>query len=467
MSQSGPTTNPEEPLREDEPPQKLPRAAKYLFQFHISNAFCWSIVLAFPIVLYFKSLGASATLLGIVMGMAPFLAVLQIPSAGFVEQVGYRKFVFVGWSIRTAIAAGMAMTVIATPWIGPEIASYLTLALLFGFAAARGISSTGVLPWFTQLIPSRVRGRYLSLEQISLLGSVVLTSLGSALVFRLLPGNTGFSVIITFGALAGIVSLFHLARIPDVEVREEQRKSRQPVPWAAILGHKNFRRILVFNVINLLAWTGGSVTIVKMLGDQFQIGDGTFMLLHAAWSIFSIFALFAVRGLLDLTGSKPLLQTQLIIQFLHFGAWGLIGALVLPLNIWTLAFTQITWGLIHAFYSISNMRLVMETVPAMGRSHFFAIFTVVNSLAGGLFPVFWGMIIDLLEPTPIIIGGRDLSDFAVIYAVIAVISIVNSLALHRIQEAGVMSYQKFLNELLIRTPSRALSRIVHQRPYFR
>jgi MFS family permease len=448
-------------------PDKLPPAARYLFQFQISNAFCWSILLSFPIVLYFKSLGASATLLGIVMGTAPLLAVLQIPSAGFVEQVGYRKFVFIGWAVRTTISVGMAAVVICTPWLGSTVASWIMLGLLIGFATARGISSTGVLPWFTQLIPSSVRGRYLSFEQMSLLGSVVFTSLGSALVFKMLPGNTGFAAIISFASFAGVISLFHLSRIPDVEVREEQRKTRQKVPWAALLGHRNFQRILVFNVINLAAWTGGSVCIVPMLSDQFDVGDGTFMVLHGAWSIASVVILLGVRGLLDSTGSKPLLQTALITQFFHFGVWGLVAARVLPLNLPVLAFTQISWGLIHAFYTSSNMRLVMETVPAMGRSHFFAIFTVVNSLAGGLFPVAWGMIIDGLEPLQLRLGSLAISDFALLYAVIAVISIGNSIALARIQETGVMSFQKFLNELLIQTPAKGLSRLAIKRPYFR
>ena len=47
-------------------------------------------------------------------------------------------------------------------------------------------------------------------------------------------------------------------------------------------------------------------------------------------------------------------------------------------------------------FNLANTRLVMATVPAMGRSHFFALYTVVTSLVFGIFPIFWGILLDAL-----------------------------------------------------------------------
>ena len=368
------SSSPLSPVRSDSTGSEcLPPAARRLFEFQISNACSWSILLAYPMVLYFKYLGASVTMMGVVMGVTPFLTVLQIPAAGYVERIGYRRFVFTGWMIRTVVSLGMAAVAIATPWLNPKTATTLMLGLLSGFAMARGISSTGVLPWFTQLIPPEVRGRYLSLEQSS----------------------------------------------------------------------------------------------IPMLTDVFHMQDGNFMLLHAVWSCASVLILFGLRGLLDRVGSKPLLQTSILLQFFHFSAWGLVAAGVLPLNLGLLAFTQLSWGCVHALYQASNMRLVMGAIPSMGRSHFFAAYSVAVSLASGLFPVFWGWVIDALEPRSLMFFGREWSHFSLIYFSVSLVALSTTFLLSQVQEANVMSIQHFLNELLIKTPARGLSRITRHRPYFR
>jgi len=70
------------------------------FLFAAFNALSFQIVLASPMILYAKSLGASATVLGIVAGMMPLLVMFQIPAASHVNRIGYRRFVLAGWSTR-------------------------------------------------------------------------------------------------------------------------------------------------------------------------------------------------------------------------------------------------------------------------------------------------------------------------------------------------------------------------------
>ena len=48
-------------------------------------------------VLYAKSLGASATVLGIIAGMMPLLVIFQIPAANYIDRVGFKRFVYAGW----------------------------------------------------------------------------------------------------------------------------------------------------------------------------------------------------------------------------------------------------------------------------------------------------------------------------------------------------------------------------------
>ena len=78
----------------------FPAGLNNAFLFSAFNALSFQIVLASPMILYAKSLGASATVIGIIAGMMPLLVIFQIPAASHINRIGYRRFVLGGWSTR-------------------------------------------------------------------------------------------------------------------------------------------------------------------------------------------------------------------------------------------------------------------------------------------------------------------------------------------------------------------------------
>src|SRR6266568_577859 len=58
------------------------------YLFATFNAFSYQVVLNSPMVLYAKTLGASATVLGIIAGMMPLLVIFQIPAASYIPRLG-------------------------------------------------------------------------------------------------------------------------------------------------------------------------------------------------------------------------------------------------------------------------------------------------------------------------------------------------------------------------------------------
>src|SRR5438046_4867035 len=79
------------------------------FVFATFNALSFQIVLGSPMVLYARSLDASATVLGIIAGMMPLLVIFQIPAASHSNRVGYKRFVFAGWGTRVMFIFAMAL----------------------------------------------------------------------------------------------------------------------------------------------------------------------------------------------------------------------------------------------------------------------------------------------------------------------------------------------------------------------
>src|SRR6188768_3947170 len=118
----------------------FPSGIKNIFLFTVFNALSYQIILSSPMVLYAKSLGASATVLGIVAGMMPILVIFQIPAAKHVERVGYKKFIYAGWGTRVLFIVGIALGPVAGTFLSPMRQLALLLMLLFGFNLSRGIS---------------------------------------------------------------------------------------------------------------------------------------------------------------------------------------------------------------------------------------------------------------------------------------------------------------------------------------
>src|SRR6266540_5569534 len=103
------------------------------FIFATFNALSFQIVLGSPMVLYAKSLEASATVLGIIAGMMPLLVIFQIPAAAHIARVGYKKFVYAGWGTRVMFIFAMALVPLAGGFLGRATQLALILSLLFGF----------------------------------------------------------------------------------------------------------------------------------------------------------------------------------------------------------------------------------------------------------------------------------------------------------------------------------------------
>src|SRR6058998_2154083 len=96
-------------LREPEKSASFPAGLHNAFLFSLFNALSFQIVLSSPMVLYARTLGASATVLGVIAGMMPLLVIFQIPAASYIPRLGFKRFVYAGWGARVMFIFAMAL----------------------------------------------------------------------------------------------------------------------------------------------------------------------------------------------------------------------------------------------------------------------------------------------------------------------------------------------------------------------
>src|SRR6476659_11263291 len=122
------------------PSEAFPPGLHHAFSFSAFNALSFQIVLGSPMVLYAKTLRASATVLGIIAGMMPLLVIFQIPAANYIPRVGFKRFVYAGWGTRVMFIFAMALVPLTGRFLEAQHRLSLIVLLLFCLILSRVIS---------------------------------------------------------------------------------------------------------------------------------------------------------------------------------------------------------------------------------------------------------------------------------------------------------------------------------------
>ncbi len=424
------------------------------YLFAVFNALSFQIILSSPMVLYGRSLGASATVLGIITGMMPLLVIFQIPAAHYIERVGYRRFIFAGWGTRVTFIFGMALVPLTGWFLNATTQLALLLALLFGFNLSRGISSCAWLPWISSLVPASVRGRYLARD-------AACVSLSSFVVFLLSAGCLGghprpwqFSLLFAFSAAMGAASLVFLRRMPDVPVVPEAAGGKGPVPWGEIFRYPPFQKLLRMAVAWAVAYGGISAFPVVFLKVEAGLSEGTILAFTSVFYLGGLSSLWFLGSRLDTLGSKPVLTFSFFIWMGLLAGWTLAAGRVLAAGMGVVLGLQFLMGLFAALVQMSNTRLAMEVVPVMGRTHFLALYSVVTNVALGLAPILWGLLIDAVGGRQPRALGLEWNRFTIFFAATGAVLIAALLLARRLEETRARSLEELLRELLVESPQR-------------
>jgi len=400
--------------------------------FSLFNAVIFQVANGAPAFLYAKSLGAPATVLGVIASFSPLLTILQIPAARFLEKTGYKRFTICGWGLRTFCVFGLVFLPLLHS-LGNASKLWIVLFLLFGFNLLRGVTSGAWLPWITELIPEQVRARFLSRDQIFVNAGSFAVFLACALILGKNPASWQFSMVFLLSTLGGWVSIFFLKRIPDIEPGEKMRKSNHRIPWKEIISFPPFLKFTLFMFLFCTSIASSGVFGIMFLKARVHLGDSLILYLTVLYFTGSLVSLPLIPRTIDYAGSKAVILVSNSIFTLNFLVWALFAAEMVPASFPILCLLYFIGGISGAFFTVAQVRLMMNTTPVMGRSHFFAFFSALTSLGLGAAPVLWGIMIDALHGVHTVTGPVHWNKFSIYYFIQLVLAAgitLFTLALH-------------------------------------
>jgi len=290
------------------------------------------------------------------------------------------------------------------------------------------------------------------------LGSFV-TIIISAMFLGKSPHAWQFAVIFLFSATMGLVSLMYLNRVPDVPISEEIRTSNQPVPWLSILRHPPFQKLLRFVTIWAIAYGGFTTFTVAFLKTEVGLPDGKILLVTSVAFLGGLSSLWLLGHRLDHVGSKPILSLSLCVWLIILTGWIALAGGALAAHLPLVLALQFFMGLFAALVGMASNRLAMAIIPAMGRNHFFVLYSVFASVSLGLAPIVWGLIIDLIGNRHGVFLGLNWNQYTIFFTLV-LLAFIGALVLSRkLHEPKAASLEALLSDILIESPQRIWLRI--------
>jgi len=440
------------------PVEPMPPDIHNVYIYEVFNTASWSVVLGSPMLLFFQHLNASATILAIAACLAPVLNILQIPAAHYVEKVGYRRFVVSGWTTRSVVVVGMMFVAFLPDSVDRATRIVLMLSLSLIYNTLRGISVCGFLPWFTHIVPESRRGEFLAKDQLAgALAGIGCLFVAASLLH--LGAWYSFGIVFLISATSAFISLIFLRRIPDVPV-EKISVNPEPIPWRDIFFYPPFFKYVRYNLVINVALGASGVFWVRFFRTSLNVSESNVLFVACFSTMVLAGGLFLVGPLIDRAGNKPALTASGVLLVCHFTGWALVAAKVIPFNMLVLCIQTFTSGMGGALWNLSNIRIVMGIVPQLGRPHFLALYSVASNLTVGLVPLLWGPVMDYLDHWHVHWGIWEWNCFSLFYGTLAGTIGLGLFMLRSVVEPVTMTWDVFMTELLVKTPSRAISRLI-------
>ncbi|MCU0522586.1 MAG: MFS transporter [Anaerolineae bacterium] len=350
---------------------------------------------------YALRLGATNTMIGWLSSIPSLLAIVMlIPSARFLETKNDR-----GPYVRGSLflARLMYLGVALAPWIARDRAAALIVAVLLLSAVPANFFSAGWGPMFVDVVPMRDRAVVMSTRSVvhgltvavctfafgKWLDAAGSPSAGSGLAWARLPMN--YQVLYIIGAIAGLVSVYFVAkiRIPETPVpaRKESKKARpklrETFDGVRVMARENrgFFRIMTNTFIfNCGAWLVGPLYIIFFV-KQLGASDGWVGLNTTFAYAGLIVGNLVWRRVMDRRG----MRWTLLLTILPAASYAFLVA-VMP-NLTLILVFGVLISFINAGVDLSHANTFYATCPIDRRASYMALYGTVANIGAFVAPM--------------------------------------------------------------------------------
>ncbi len=364
------------------------------------------------------------------LGAIPFLATVAQVFTGYRLQFAERRKWFT--TITSILFRCMLAPVLVLPFLLPTRSAALTafLALTAVSFLVFNVSANAWTGWMTELVPSRLRGRYFGRRNLAAtVAAVVSLIVGSQFVdhWREYEGSralvesvvalfrrtgTGWDGnVVAYGLLFLFAASMGLICGALLSLQPEPRRKRAPRPaartslaasWRATISDNGFRGLLVFGLVfNLLNGPAAPYWIVFMR-EHVHVSISQIALFFIIGQGARVVGLFFWGRWVDRFGCRPILGLCIAIAATH----PLYYVVARPGFSWPLYLDAISSGLVWSGIELAMFKLLLAASRPERREMYFAVYTTVTGLAFSATMLITGHLIDDVKALQWVVSTR-------------------------------------------------------------
>ena len=426
-----------------------------------SAVFCQLTVFGTVFILFLNELGLSKTRIGFLLSLFPFCGLISLFIAPMVARVGFKRIFLIFWGLRKFVISFLLLT----PWIlsrfGVHTTSLYLAGILLIFAICRAIAETSFYPWFQEIIPDSIRGKFSAINNISVTLVSCLTVTVASYVIGRSVGLSRFMILIAIGVVFGLISVWCAFFIPGgAPICNSSAKGTHFKQMINVLQDRNFLHYLGGIGVVSLVLSGVLFFIPLFMKDVVGLSSSNVVLLQVGTLLGGILSGYLWGWAADRYGSKPVMLSGLYIMLLLPICW-----LLMPRHsIWSnpvamsIAFLS---GLASIGWLIgSNRLLYVSVVPPKKKTEYMAIYYAWIGLVGGCGLLLGGRFLDYSKR----ISGKffifTLDPYTPIFLVSLALLVLGMLLLRQMRAERSTVTGKFIGMFLRGNPFIALESLV-------
>lgn len=349
--------------------------------------------------------GAGDFEFGLLASIPQIAAMLQIPFSMLVNRTHKRKRYMLTWGLASRF---MWIMMGFLPLLFPDTSSKLPIVFMLLFLA---ISSTGNslinvcwFPWFSDIAPLNIRGRWLSFrDTFNSVGSL-LFGLLVAYLLDVLPIGSKFTIIFLIGGTLGVCDMLCFSSVKD-----EWQTSRPQISvfktFRSVLTNKPFMWFTAMWTVWCFTANMSGAYITPYAMNSMGL---TFMQITIFGTVTVSLAtvVFVTRWgrVLDRFGSRNVMLISCVVASLT----PLFYLMSVPGSIWPTFLHNAIGAMFWSGSNLAATNMQLSLSPDAERPSYIAVFSCMTSLAGGALGTMCGSwILGIFESSGYFVGFFD------------------------------------------------------------
>lgn len=398
-------------------PEKIRRSILFMMIGNILGGLSGTISGGSPLTGFAAALGANDFIYGVLTAVPIIGTLMQLIAAHMVRRTGKRKKYMLVFGL---ISRAIWLLIALVPFIVPADPTWLriwsVIIMIFIINISGSFINVCFTPWFGDLVPIGIRGRWMSYRGriTSILN--VLTGIAISWLLDSMTGFTGYTIAFLMAGVFGVADIMCFFGVQDIPVATD-KKEKLFASFGTVFRDKNFRRFMIFWTCWCFACNfGGSYYTRYALGPMGLSYMQVTIAGQIASSLITVLVLPFWGRFIDRFGGKATLK----IACTSVGILSLIWQISTPGSMLPMLLYNLMGAAFWCASDLTGSTLLMETSAQEQRSSYIAIFACVTSIAGTFTAVLGGgavlqIIGDAAAANGWMMFGQPLDQYKVIF----------------------------------------------------